>query len=159
MLTNQHVEVDHKLVDMSTSSAESLLAGAMRRLLLAGARFMCAFGVRPFRPLCAFAELLALCEVERNGERDERCGFKRHDAGDNSALTVRSPLAGTGCACGRRLSFAASLRDAAIAPFNVSHAPWDRSLVSYTFCSCSDCASVRNAVQRDGREGAHGLGR
>ena len=71
MLTNQHVEVDHKLVDMSTSSAESLLTGAMRRLLLAGARFMCAFGVRPFRPLCAFAELLALCEVERNGERDE----------------------------------------------------------------------------------------
>ena len=113
----------------------------------------------PFRPLYAFAELLALCEVERNGERDERCGFKRHDVGDNSALTIRSPLAGTGCACGRRLSFAASLRDAAIAPFNVSHAPWDRSLVSYTFCSCSDCASVRNAVQRDGREGAHGLGR
>ena len=113
----------------------------------------------PFRPLYAFVELLALCEVERNGERDERCGFKCHDVGDNSALTIRSPLAGTGCACGRRLSFAASLRDAAIAPFNVSHAPWDRSLVSYTFCSCSDCASVRNAVQRDGREGAHGLGR
>lgn len=78
MLTNQHVEVDHKLVDMSTSSVESLLAGA--------------------------------CE-------------------------------------------------GSIAPFNVSHAPWGRSLVSYTFCSCSDCASVRNAVQRDGREGAHGLGR
>lgn len=113
----------------------------------------------PFRPLYAFVELLAFCEVERNGERDERCGFKRHDVGDNSALTIRSPLAGTGCACGRRLSFAASLRDAAIAPFNVSHAPWGRSLVSYTFCSCSDCASVRNAVQRDGREGAHGLGR
>ena len=53
----------------------------------------------PFRPLYAFAELLALCEVERNGERDERCGFKRHDVGDNIALTVRSPLAGTGCAC------------------------------------------------------------
>ena len=25
----------------------------------------------PFRPLYAFVELLALCEVERNGERDE----------------------------------------------------------------------------------------
>ena len=48
MLTNQHVEVEHKLVDMSTSSVESLLAGAMRRLLLAGARFMRAFGIRPF---------------------------------------------------------------------------------------------------------------
>ena len=112
-----------------------------------------------FRPLYAFVELLALCEVERNGERDERCGFKRHDVGDNSALTVRSPLAGTGYACGAAALVAASLRDAAIAPVNVSHAPWDRSLVSYTFCSCSDCASVRNAVQRDGREGAHGLGR
>lgn len=55
--------------------------------------------VRPFHPLCAFVELLALREVERNGERDERCGFKRHDVGDNIALTVRSPLAGTGCAC------------------------------------------------------------
>ena len=54
----------------------------------------------PFRPLCAFAESLALCEVKRNGERDERRGFKRHDVVDNSALTVRSPLAGTGCACG-----------------------------------------------------------
>ena len=54
----------------------------------------------PFRPLYAFVELLAFCEVERNGERDERCGFKRHDVGGNSALTVRSPLAGTGCACG-----------------------------------------------------------
>ena len=158
MLTNQHVEVDHKLVDMSTSSAESLLAGAMRRLLLAGVRFMRAFDIR-LSARCTLVGLLALCEVERNGERDERCGFKRHDAGGNSALTIRSPLAGTERACGRWLSFAASLRDAAIAPFNVSHAPWDRSLVSYTFCSCSDCASVRNAVQRDGREGAHGLGR
>ena len=68
----------------------------------------------PFRPLYAFAELLALCEVERNGERDERCGFKRHDVGDNSALTVRSPLAGTGCACGAVAlvrSFAARCRN------------------------------------------------
>lgn len=69
----------------------------------------------------------------------------------------RSPALGVLVGGGSR--FAASLRDAAIAPFNVPHAPWDRSLVSYTFCSCSDCASVRNAVQRDGREGAHGLGR
>ena len=51
-------------------------------------------------PVVRFVELLALCEVERNGERDERRGFKRHDVGDNSALTVRSPFAGTGCACG-----------------------------------------------------------
>lgn len=106
-----------------------------------------------------FVELLALCEVERNGERDERRGFKRYDVGDNSALTVRRRSPALGVLVRRWLSFAASLRDAAIAPFNVSHAPWDRSLVSYTFCSCSDCASVRNAVQRDGREGAHGLGR
>ena len=62
--------------------------------------------------MCAFAELMALCEVERNGERDERCGFKRHDVGDNSALTVRSPALGVLVG---RLSFAASLRDAAIA--------------------------------------------
>ena len=34
-----------------------------------------------FRLVCAFAELLALCEVERNGARDERCYFKRHDVG------------------------------------------------------------------------------
>ena len=60
---------------------------------------MRAFGVRP-SARCTLAELMALCEVERNGERDERRGFKRHDVGDNSALTVRSPLAGTGCACG-----------------------------------------------------------
>ena len=50
-------------------------------------------------------------------------------------------------------------RDAGIASFNVSHAPRDRFLVSYTFCSCLGAASVRNAVQRDGRGGAHGLGR
>lgn len=119
----------------------------------------CARLVFALLPVVRFVELLALCEVERNGERDGRCYFKRHDVVDNSALTVRSPLAGTGCACGAAVLVRASLRDAAIAPFNVSHAPRDRSLVSYTFCSCSDCASVRNAVQRDGREGAHGLGR
>ena len=71
----------------------------MRRLLLARARFMRAFGVRP-SARCTLVGLLALCEVERNGERDERCYFKRHGVGDNGALAVRSPLAGTGCACG-----------------------------------------------------------
>ena len=97
MLTNQHVEVDHKLVDMSTSSAESLLAcGDQAAMIAEVARVWNS----PFRPLYAFVELLALCGVERNGERDEHCGFKRHDVGDNGALTVRSPLAGTGCACG-----------------------------------------------------------
>ena len=60
----------------------------------------CARLVFALPPVVRFVELLALCEVERNGERDERCGFKRHDVEDNSALTVRSPLAGTGCACG-----------------------------------------------------------
>lgn len=49
---------------------------------------------------CTLVGLLALCEVECNGECDERCYFKRHGVGGNGALTVRSPLAGTGCACG-----------------------------------------------------------
>lgn len=99
MLTNQHVEVDHKLVDMSTSSAESLLL-AHAKVAFSRRSIHARVWYSPFRPLYAFAELLALCEVERNGERDERRGFKRHDVGDNIALTVRSPLAGTGCACG-----------------------------------------------------------
>lgn len=60
----------------------------------------CARLVFALPPAVRFVEFLALCEVERNGERDERCGFKRHDVGDNSALTVRLPLAGAGCACG-----------------------------------------------------------
>lgn len=100
MLTNQHVEVDHKLVDMSTSFAESLLAGAMRRLLFSWGSDSGSCLVFALPPVVRFVELLALCEVERNGERDERRGFKRHDVEDNGALTVRSPLAGTGCACG-----------------------------------------------------------
>ena len=99
MLTNQHVEVDHKLVDMSTSSAESFLAGACEGCFWP-VLDSCTCLVFALPPDVRFAELLALCEVERNGERDERCGFKRHDVGGNSALTVRSPLAGTGCACG-----------------------------------------------------------
>lgn len=70
MLTNQHVEVDHKLVDMSTSSAESLLAGACE-----GCFWLvfdsCARLVFALPPVVRFVELLALCEVERNGERDE----------------------------------------------------------------------------------------
>ena len=36
MLTNQHVEVDHKLVDMSTSSAESTPLGVREGRFLAG---------------------------------------------------------------------------------------------------------------------------
>ena len=99
MLTNQHVEVDHKLVDMSTSSVESLLA-VHAKVAFSSCLIHACVWYSPFRPLYAFVELLALCEVERNGERDERCGFKRHDVGGNSALAICSPLAGTGCACG-----------------------------------------------------------
>ena len=36
MLTNQHVEVDHKLVDMSTSSAENTPLGVCEGRFLAG---------------------------------------------------------------------------------------------------------------------------
>ena len=60
----------------------------------------CARLVLALPPVVRFVELLALYEVERNGERDERCGFKRHDVGDNSALTVRSLLACALRACG-----------------------------------------------------------
>lgn len=71
MLTNQHVEVDHKLVDMSTSSAESLLASAHAKVAYSSCLIHARVWYSPFRPLYAFVELLALCEVERNGERDE----------------------------------------------------------------------------------------
>ena len=60
---------------------------------------------------------------------------------------------------GRRLSFAASLRDAAIAPFNVSHAPWDRSLVSYTFLVAVRALQAFGMPYNTTEEGAHGLGR
>ena len=41
---------------------------------------------------------LSLREVERNGECDERCCFKRHGVGDNGALAVRVEHARGACA-------------------------------------------------------------
>lgn len=81
---------------------------------------------------------LLLREVERNGERDERRGFERHGVGDNGALAVRVEHARGAMRCAAicrsvRARFAILARDAGIASFNVSHAPRDRFLVSYTF--------------------------